>query len=98
MSDDLPFLKSVWGVFSVNRHLLSEHPVNVPASWVKPWVAEKVFCWLGEETTVDELATICEAEDAVDDCFFTVINTLNEDWGKLLPEYKNSILKILNAY
>ena len=96
MSDNLLFLKSLWTVFRVNPHLLSNHPQAVPSIWVNNWVDEKVSRRLGEYTSIDELASLCETEGVTNESFDKTIKNLNKDWAKLETRVKDALIKSLS--
>ncbi len=98
MSNNLPFLKSLQTVFSVNPHDISGYPRDVLSIWVENWVDEKVSRRLGESTSIDELATLCETEGVIGESFDKAIKTLNKDWTKLDARVKDELIKIIKTY
>lgn len=91
MAKYLPFLKSVWTVFSID-------PQKVQSIWMDKWVDEQVYLSLGEFTSVDELSRLCEIKNVTDKSFERTIKSLNEYWSQFSATAKNALIEIIKIH
>lgn len=93
MAKYLPFLKSVWTVFSIDPQNILFYP-----TWMDRWVDEQVYFSLGEFTSVDELASLCETKGVTTKSFEKTIKNLNEYWSQFSPRAKDALIRIIKIH